>query len=1093
MAPNLSIYKASAGSGKTFILTVEYIVLILENGSDEWKHTLAVTFTNKATAEMKSRIVETLYGIYRRRPECDGYMDKINEKLKAKGSKPMSLDDMAKRAGDALTSILHDYSHFRVETIDSFFQSVLRNMAYELGLNASLAVELNGDEVVSLAVDRVVEKMGTNIDLQNWILAYVKEKLDQGGRWDITGELKKFAACIYKEEYMQRTKEENEKLACSTTVDDFKRNMLGIKDNAKTTLAAEAGNVKELINSTMNGGKDIKNYRWYDNAIDKMGGEDFSYEPSNTIVNAINDPSTMLTKTNQKNDALQTAAIAVSDALKDLYGTFISKRSEVNTADLCMAKLSSMRLLETIEDEAGKINDENNQFVLSRTATLLSQLKGDTDTPFMFEKTGTTLHNVMIDEFQDTSQQQWDNFKELLIENQSTGGTDLLVGDIKQSIYRWRNGKWEILANVKNELKRLSPKEETLEYNYRSEKEIIDFNNMFFPKTAKLLDAMGDKPKGYSSIADVYKDVHQKTSEKKEKNPRGYVSVRLCEKNDDYREKTCSQVVDSIRSLLGSGLRQKDIAILVRKNEYINVLTAYFSAKATGLRLVSDEAFTLEASLAVQMMIAALRCMENTKEKDPIPYRFLALHYTKDIMHQQVDMKDVLSTPEELQTEFFDKRNDLAKLPLYILCERLQHILRLSEMEGQDVYLFTFFDNLQACIRNGTSDIHSFLQAWDQDIHAKTITPTATDGIRIMTIHKSKGLQFHTVLLPFLDWETDKTRNDDTVWYRPKSNPFNELGALPMALGKKMENSTMKDVFLNEKFQKRVDALNMLYVAFTRPECNLMIWASIKPDSKKDKDDKKETETTEETKAQVSLTTMGELAKAVLGDSLKEDGEWFSYNTGTPVTPSADKDKTKDKKEENENRMKTENTDKNAVEVKMVSSDPRLDFKQSNLARRYLAELAGADMAKRENSIETGIALHYVLSQIRHDDQDQLAKALNQCMAEGLIPDDTAKQKIGDMLAKGFECPTVKEWFSPDREVFNECSIACKDKSCRPDRVVVHGSEVEVVDYKFGKYMKEHEDQVRSYMELLKEIYPGHTVKGFLWYVFNGTVKEVKA
>ena len=1086
MAPNLSIYKASAGSGKTFILTVEYIVLILENGSDEWKHTLAVTFTNKATAEMKSRIVETLYGISRGLPECNGYVDKINEKLKAKGL-TISPGDMKKRAGEALTSILHDYTHFRVETIDSFFQSVLRNMAYELGLNASLAVELNGDEVVGLAVDRVVEKMDKSRDLQDWILAYVKEKLDQGGRWDITGELKKFAACIYKEEYMQRTEAENKKLACSATVDAFKKKMQGIKDDAKAVLTTEADKVKGLINSTMGGGKDISYYNRYESAINKMGGGDFSYEPSSTIMNAIAEPSTMLAKKNQNNSSLVAATEDVASALEELYDAFISKRDEANTADLCLAKLSSMRLLETIEGEAGDINDENNQFVLSRTATLLSQLKGDTDTPFMFEKTGTTLHNVMIDEFQDTSQQQWDNFKELLIENQSTGGTDLLVGDIKQSIYRWRNGKWEILHNVKNELGRLSPKEETLEYNYRSEKEIIDFNNNFFPEAAAFLDQMGDIPEGYSSIADIYKDVKQKTSEKKEKNPKGYVSVRLCEKDDDYSEKTCRQVEESIRSLLGSGLSQKDIAILVRKNEYINVLTEYFSANATDLRLVSDEAFTLEASLAVQMMIAALCCMENTKEKDPIPYRFLALHYAKDIMHQPVDMKDVLNTPEKLEAEFFCHMKELATLPLYILCERLQHILGLSSLEGQDVYLFTFFDNLQACVRNGTSDIHTFLQAWDQDIHAKTITPTATDGIRIMTIHKSKGLQFHTVLLPFLDWETDKTRNDDTVWYKPKDNPFDELGALPMALGKKMENSTMKDVFLNEKFQKRVDALNMLYVAFTRPECNLMIWAAIKHDSKKDK------ETTEGAKATANLTTMGELAKAVLGDNLKEDGEWFSYQTGTPVTPSADKDevKAKDRKEENGNRMKTENTDENAVDVKMVSSDPRLDFKQSNLSRRYLAELAGADMAKRETNIETGIALHYVLSQIRH--AGQLDKALSQCMAEGLIPDDTAKRKIRDMLAKGFKNPTVQEWFSADCEVFNECSIACKDTSCRPDRVVVHGSEVEVVDYKFGKSKKEHEEQVRSYMKLLQEIYPGRTVKGFLWYVYDGTVKEVKA
>lgn len=1072
MAQNLSVYKASAGAGKTFILTAEYILLLLREGADEWRHTLAVTFTNKATAEMKSRILETLYGISRGLPESDAYVEAITESLRKTGEE-MGRNMMAKRAGEALVSILHDYSYFRVETIDSFFQSVLRNMAYELGLNASLTVELNSGEVVSRAVDRMVEKMHLDAELQRWIMDFVKEQVDNGNRWDITGNVKKFAECIYREEYMKRTPQENALLADSDNVRNFKAKMHAVKNSAKARLAKAAAEMKALMESELDGGNKVSFYNRYTSALAKMGNAEQEDKPSATLMKAIDNPLEILKTKDRQNASLAAAAQTVSESLAQFYRLYREEMARTNTADLCLDNLNSMRLLEAIEHEANEINAENNQFILSRTPVLLSRLKGDTDAPFVFEKTGVALHNVMIDEFQDTSQLQWDNFKELLFENQATGGSDLLVGDIKQSIYRWRNGKWEILAGVKEELSRLHPQEKQLTYNYRSERTVVDFNNMFFPLAAQCLDDTvptddeGHPPSPYS-ISDIYADVRQSSPKK---HSGGYVSVSLREKDTDYREDTCRQLTDRIHSLLGKGLRQKDIAILVRNNADAKELTAYFSTHAKDIRPVSDEAFTLEASVAVQMVIAALRCMVDSEGKDPIPSKYLALHYMTDVMRVPAGMDSVCGEPPaKLREAFFNQIPHLASLPLYILCERLHHILGLSRIEGQDAYIFTFFDNLQNCLRNGTSDIHSFLQAWDGEICRKAIPPAGTDGIRVMTIHKAKGLQFHTVLLPFLDWEIERTLNE-TVWHTPVGQPFCELGALPMKLIKKMEKSTMKDVYLKEMFQKRVDALNLLYVAFTRAECNLMIWG--------------------DTSRKNSVSTAGDLIRAVLGNRMTDDGGRLCFKTGKVVTASA-AGKTK-----SANRMKTENTEAEALEAKMVSSEPRLDFRQSNLSRRYLADLSGTDKAQRQAYVEIGIAMHHVLSKIRHS--GELDKALAQSVQEGLVADNSTMRDIAARLRKGFKNETVRRWFAPECEVFNECGIVCPgtdgnaSSSFRPDRVVIHGSVAEVVDYKFGTPREEHIQQVRVYMSLLRQLYPRHTVKGFLWYMYSGTIKEVTA
>ena len=1074
MSNSLSIYKASAGAGKTFTLTVEYILLLLRKGRKEFEHTLAVTFTNKATAEMKERILETLYGLSHSNPECNGYLDAIMKRLKER-QEEMGVEMIRQRAAEALSAILHDYTHFRVETIDSFFQSVLRNMAHELGLTANMQVELNNDEVISRSVDRVIENMQNRKDVQGWIMDYVEEQLQTGERWNISGMIKQFARCIFEEAFQNRSKQEREKISDSDQMNAFKKEMHSIINSCKNQLNEAADAFETLVNGKTLSFERISNARIYLSFLKLVRSENTD-RASNTIYKAVDDYKVMLKAIDRNDPCLIAEAQEIQAELTNLLRLYEKNCVAINTAKLSLRYLNPLRLLNVIEQEANVINAENNQFNLSKTPTLLSKLVEGTDAPFVFEKIGTQFHNVMIDEFQDTSRLQWNNFKVLLIENQSTGGDDLLVGDIKQSIYRWRNGDWAILKNVQKELASLSPKAKELRYNFRSKKNVIDFNNAFFPKAAKALDDI--EPQARFQLTDIYNDVEQLTNQT---NDEGYASVTLYTKKgnaapEDYEERMITDMISNIRQMMQGGLTTQDFAILVRKKDNTGSLLHWFHLLAPDIKLVSDEAFLLESSVAVQMLVAALFVLNDNKHFNPIPERYLMMHYHSDVLQQPLTMLQIATaTPEDILPEDFTQHmQELSQLPLYLLCERLYQIFQLDRIPGQDTYIFTFMDELQNHLRSNPSDIHTFLKAWDESIHNHSIPAGEVDGIRILTIHKSKGLQFHTVLLPYMDWTIEKDRNDDTIWCQAKKEPYNALGSLPINTGKNMEQSDFASDYNEEHLQRRVDALNMMYVAFTRAENNLLIWGL-----------------TAEKEGSISIA--GDLIRAAIPNSqFSILNSQFYYELGEVFTSH------KAVEMELKNRMKNTHEQEDALSVAMTSNAPKLDFMQSNQSRKFISGLGSEEVeAGQQTYLEIGKIMHYVLSQIEHTGQIQ--KILNRCMAEGIITDKKLMDVVIGRLQKGFSNPKIAQWFAPDNQVFNECSITSINQdtgepcTLRPDRVTINGNKITVIDFKFGRPEAEHHTQVQAYIELMRSMYPERQVEGHLWYIYSGKTEEVKA
>lgn len=624
----LLVYKASAGSGKTFTLAVEYIKLLILNPR-AYRQILAVTFTNKATAEMKERILTQLYGIWKADPASDAYLKRIKEDL---NSSSLSDKELRQRAGMALQYMLHDYSRFRVETIDSFFQSVMRNLARELELSPNLNIELNNADVLSDAVDSMIEKLTPSSPVLAWLLDYINERIADDKRWNVSNEVKSFGRNIFDESYIERGEGLRLKLRSPETIKlyrdvlremetDALEQMKGFYDQFEGELDGHAFVPEDLKGGARGIGSYFRKLR-----DGRLTDKDVL---NATLQNSLADAKNWTTKTSsRKDEIIRLAETSLIPLLQDAERLRPQKSRTINSCRLSLQHLNKLQLLNHIDEEVRTLNREHNRFLLSDTNALLHKLVHEGDSSFVFEKIGANIRNVMIDEFQDTSRMQWDNFRLLLLEGLSQGADSLIVGDVKQSIYRWRNGDWGILNSLGssqsqpqlyNNSSQLSfpfpVRVETLKVNRRSETNVINFNNRLFTAAVDYLNSLHleELKEECFPLKRAYADVAQESPKTDSK---GYVKVSFIEPDEErnYTEKTLSALGEEVQRLLSEGVKLNDITILVRKNKNIPPIADYFD-KELHLPVVSDEAFRLDASLAICMLIDALRYLSNPEEK----------------------------------------------------------------------------------------------------------------------------------------------------------------------------------------------------------------------------------------------------------------------------------------------------------------------------------------------------------------------------------------------------------------------------------------------------------------------------------------------
>lgn len=551
MNSQLTVYKASAGSGKTFTLAREYMTLVIDN-PHAYRTILAVTFTNKATEEMKLRILGQLYGIAHELPESDQYLVQIHAALPH-----LSEKQIRKNAEEALRLLIHNYNYFRVETIDTFFQSVLRNLARELDLTANLRIGLNDYQVEQQAVDELIESLESTDKLLFWIMDYIKENIADDKSWNVIGQIKSFGEHIFRDYYKEHADELSKRMEEEGFFEAFKDKMKDTRNQAKEKFEEIAASFFDALEEEGYSADDLNNKTrgiWsYFNKLrnGKYGDDDVK---NMTLAKCLDNPENWVKKSEVKNDSplYQHVVNVLHPILRFSEEHRHMLERMYKSANLTIKHLNQLRLLGSIDKKVREMNQEANRFLLSDTQTLLHSLIQGSDSPFIFEKIGTQLNHVMIDEFQDTSTIQWKNFKVLLEETMSREDAgNLIVGDVKQSIYRWRSGDWRLLNNIEDQFD--NPKKqldvETLATNYRSDRNVINFNNAFFVEAAQqeYNELAETIPETAKQLLTAYADVEQKVPEKKK--VQGYVEVRLLKTQEEDDENDAENKEDRMMQL----------------------------------------------------------------------------------------------------------------------------------------------------------------------------------------------------------------------------------------------------------------------------------------------------------------------------------------------------------------------------------------------------------------------------------------------------------------------------------------------------------------------------------------------------------------
>ena len=1044
----LTVYKASAGSGKTFRLAVEYIKLVISN-PQAYRNILAVTFTNKATEEMKMRILSQLYGIWKQLPDSKPYAERVTEELQ------LEPDFVSRQAGTALHLLLHNYSYFRVMTIDTFFQSVLRNLARELDLTANLRIGLNDTQVEEMAVDQMIDSLSTTDKMLQWILNYIMENISDDRSWNVIGQIKQFGRTIFRDYYKEHSRQLHDTLAEPAFFDHYKKTLIQMKTDAANRMAQLADSFFDTLEAE---GLSIEDFSYGKSGVCgfflklRNGVFDESIE-GKRVTDSLGQPDKWYKKTHPRRELIHQLA---DGTLGSLLRQAIEERPRqwklYQSATLTLRHLSQLRLLSSIEQQVRQLNQESNRFLLSDTQQLLHELISDSDSPFIFEKIGSQLEHIMIDEFQDTSTVQWQNFRVLLQETMSHEDShNLIVGDVKQSIYRWRSGDWRLL----NDIEQLFPGDLTpaqpLDTNRRSLRNIIEFNNAFFTAAAQWEYLQLDDNPEAQQLKRAYEQVTQKVPEGKACN--GYVNIKLLTA-DDYDNQVLTTLSDTISLLTTSGIKPGRIAILVRANRYIPLIANYLSVHHPSLNIISDEAFRLNASLAVNIIVQALHLL--THPDDNIVRAFLE--------------SSCGTLPEQYNRQ-------LLTLPLTELVERLFQIFNLERFTNQTSYLSTFHDQLAEYLSDHTGDIDEFVREWDDHISSVTIQAEPSEGIRIISIHKSKGLEFDNVIIPYCDWQLEKS-SGNIMWCSPQTAPFNQLPVVPIDFSQKgMKGTIYEKDYHHEHLQNMVDNLNLLYVALTRAAQNLFIIGH------------RNTKSSRSTLIEAILPQLHETLSAngkvecTLNDAEQQP---IDFEYGTLYVPDAPVS-TVTTPHPNPFLQKA-----TPIPVLFNSYSSKAEFQQSN---RSLSFVSGEDESTEPSYIKIGSVLHQLFSTIRTT--EDIPNALQQLQNEGILFDEhITLDRITHLLKKRLEHPKVLDWFSPRWTLYNECTILTVDESghvCerRPDRVMHDGRQWVVVDFKFGSSKPEYFDQVRQYMQLLQQM--GHQpVKGYLWYVYSNRIEEVK-
>jgi ATP-dependent exoDNAse (exonuclease V) beta subunit len=1062
----LTLYKSSAGSGKTFTLVLEYLKLVLpEPGT--FRSVLAVTFTNKATEEMKTRIIRNLSELSDADSE-DVKTQQVYRLLRAHFDAHGHRDlDIQAKARETLNRILNDYTSFSVTTIESFFQRIVRAFARELNIPLGYDVEMQQDLVLEQLVDELFVELGTHPSLTRLLEGFVRRNLEEERSWNVDVQVKSLGRQIFTEQYQRQALKapaEGDRMEETLALAD---EVWAIRRRFETQMETAARQGLAIMEDHALAADDFT-YK------DKGVGGYFqhvlagNYVPGQRAQAAYDAPEKWYSKASKRKQEIEAALNAgLMDALRELIDTYEAQFAAYNTALQVSRTIYSFGLLSELQDKLADYRREHNLQLISDTSFLLSQVIGeDHDTPFVYEKVGTRFRHYLLDEFQDTSDLQWENLFPLVSDALAQGDGSLIVGDAKQSIYRWRSGNMLLLlmkVQQQVEARQQPVDNQDLANNYRTAGEIVRFNNQFFVAAAA---ALGQKfPEAGQDLFDrAYQSVVQ--TPQKNHLP-GYVCLDFLVdrtfKDDPevptWKAQALDRTLEVITELIAEGFRGGEITLLMRTNRDGVEVAEYLQRH--GVAVVSAESLLIVSDPNVRLLQALLQHLNH--EQDPIALAALGYYYARVVHgrgseHETFAQQAIAGFSDQLAA----RKPALRQLPVYECVEQLLHLLP-DHLRHPNAYVQGFMDCVLEYSASQDASIAGFLAWWAERQHKRAIAAAPDpDAVQIMTMHKAKGLEFPVVILPFAEWElTPKPRG--ILWVEPQEPPYNRFPFLPVHPSSKLEQTQFAQAYAFETLEAHLDSLNLLYVAFTRPQYRLYAFTKKVSDPSK----------LNGIAALLNhLAMQGDLGGVFSGEDLR-------FACGTAA-----------------NREQLRQLSGEAADQLEASTPlrPNLhtssEWNQKIRVRYQSSQFLHTDLVERRGRIDEGELIHEALAHITTT-QD-LDQALDRLIIRGLLP-RTRRDHLRARLQQVMALPVAATWYDGSWQVRNEADIILADGSVlRPDRVMLRGQQAVVVDYKSGQPFASHGRQLQRYIETLRELGYG-PVQGYVYYLGAGTVTEVTA
>lgn len=1025
---------------------------------------------------MKTRIIKELYLLASGKKSA--YIDDLTEHTE------WNEERLRQEARRVLILILHDYSAFQISTIDRFFQQTMRAFTREIGLRGGYNLEMDEKLVLTEAVDNLLADLDKkeNKVLLNWLLRFAEDKIEEGGEWNLRRDIMVLAGEVFKERYKQSGDIIRQDITDKEALERYRRTLQVLIQATEAEAKSLGEKGMEMMSRNGLHPSDFKGTsRSPFFMFEKLAGGEMK-TPTATFINLADNVDNWYTKTTDPEKGI--AIIRLFDnGLNELVNAvvaFFGNLTNYYTAKEITRYYYTLGILHDISTKIAEYREEKNVMLIADTTELLNKVIGGSDTPFIYEKTGTRIDHYMIDEFQDTSGMQWDNFRPLLNESLAAKYDNLIVGDVKQSIYRFRNSDWKLLdEKVKDDFRQESVTEKTLEENWRSCRKVVSFNNSFFTVAPELLQVMynealmqssleeEEKNDFFTKIVSAYKESLQKVAppfEAKE----GHVRVEFIadEEETSWKEEAMKRLPALLEQLQDNGYALRDIAILTRTN-YEGALVAdtllacQDEKRGNGYRydIISDDALFVGSSLSVRFLIALLRYLAHPEEKTHEQMARFAWYAMKG-----ADERIEPFFPEE------EKNNLLSLIPLslYEMTEGLFRLYADQFPPNEQAFLQAFLDLVAEFAKQEGSDAGRFLKWWADSGSKKTImSPEGQDAIRIMTIHKAKGLGIPVVIIPFGEWEIDHRPTQSVIlWCKPQQPPFDALHLVPVRYGKNLGDTWFAKDYFNEKLYTYIDSLNTLYVAMTRAKEEMIILA---PKPKK-LDKNGEVEKVDSIakllwaglSSDTECTRDGEVIELLAPDFDREEG---LYDSGAWWKPEQKKDA---------------GVQQEVAVQSLISISPE---------ERLQLRLYGKGFFFDNKQRKRGVLMHELLSRIRS--LEDIVPSVESYYSEGLINREESDELVAKLEVL-LRDKRVENWYREPTRVLNEVEILFdKGKSRRPDRVMLEGDKAIIVDYKFGELQDPgYQKQVKIYMRLIADM--GYRqVEGYIWYVELDHVEQV--